>query len=311
MPSPKPQFFLIRPGLERFTTAGELIVQPGKIVPLVPMDLLPDWLEVVGVPRCLRPDQTAGMNNLGSFHAETETYRLKFIRPDEDTESQDATSDDTNESPVHSPSPSTASPQLPSRVESSAASNTTPKPAQRATQGLAASRHNPLNGNTAPAGRIASPPPAPAPRAAKNPAKASPSFCRHWCHHGTCKWGLACRFQHAMPSGLEGLATVGLTDFPDWWLAAVGVLPVPSGSHDAGAPKARKKRKQKKASTNISSIQGSRREGKPPASEYRGSPMLDSDSEMEGSTQTENPIQNQGELSQKLAAEADENLIEM
>ncbi|KAK7426400.1 hypothetical protein QQZ08_007155 [Neonectria magnoliae] len=326
MPSPKPQFFLIRPGLERFTTTGELIVQPGKIVPLVPIDLLPEWLEVVGVPRCLRPDQAVGMNNLGSIHAETETYRLKFIRPDEDTESQDAASDDTNES-GHSPSPSTASSQAPSRVESIAASNTRLKPAQRASQGLAASRHNPLNNtnsnanssntntntNTAPAQRIASPPsssPPPPTRAAKKAAKASPSFCRHWCHHGTCKWGPACRFQHAMPTDFAGLAAVGLADFPDWWLATVGVLPMPPGSRDTGAHKAAapKKRKQKKekgpAKTN--SIQGSHPEEKTtPVSEPRRPPMLDEDSEME------DPVQKLGELSRKLAIDPEECLIEM
>ncbi|KAK7417971.1 hypothetical protein QQX98_004273 [Neonectria punicea] len=335
MPSPKPQFFLIRPGLERFTTTGELIVQPGKIVPLVPIDLLPEWLEVVGVPRCLRPDQTVGMNNLGSIHAETETYRLKFIHPDEDTESQDAASDDTNESGAHSPSPSTASSQAPSRVESTAASNTRPRPVQRASpQGLAASRHNPLNNNAnanssntnsnntnsnntntapAPAQRIASPPsssPPPPTRAAKKAAKASPCFCRHWCHHGTCKWGLACRFQHAMPNDFEGLAAVGLADFPDWWLAAVGVLPMPPGSRDTGAHKAAapKKRKQKKekGSAKTNSIQGSRPEEKTtPVGEPRRPPVLDEDSEME------DPVQKLGELSQKLVIDPEECLIEM
>ncbi|KAK7719955.1 hypothetical protein SLS64_002136 [Diaporthe eres] len=44
------------------------------------------------------------------------------------------------------------------------------------------------------------------------------SICRHWCHHGTCKFGLKCRHQHRMPTTVEGLAEVGLKDFPTWYL---------------------------------------------------------------------------------------------
>ena len=47
------------------------------------------------------------------------------------------------------------------------------------------------------------------------------SFCRHWCQHGACKWGPACRYRHTMPTTAEGLAEVGLRDFPGRWTAAV------------------------------------------------------------------------------------------
>lgn len=43
-------------------------------------------------------------------------------------------------------------------------------------------------------------------------------YCRHWCHHGTCKWGWQCRYQHRMPRNSEGLREVGLKDFPTWYL---------------------------------------------------------------------------------------------
>lgn len=43
-------------------------------------------------------------------------------------------------------------------------------------------------------------------------------YCRHWCHHGTCKWGWECRYQHRMPSDPDGLREVGLRDFPTWYL---------------------------------------------------------------------------------------------
>lgn len=38
---------------------------------------------------------------------------------------------------------------------------------------------------------------------------------------------------------------VGLTDFPDWWLASTGVLSMPPGLHDKGTHKPSKKRKQR------------------------------------------------------------------
>lgn len=44
------------------------------------------------------------------------------------------------------------------------------------------------------------------------------AVCRHWCHHGTCKWGLQCRYVHRMPTTVEGLREVGLRDLPSWYL---------------------------------------------------------------------------------------------
>lgn len=54
-------------------------------------------------------------------------------------------------------------------------------------------------------------------------------FCRHWCHHGACKWGWECRYQHRMPMDKEGLREVGLRDFPTWYLLLMG-----SGSGGGG-----------------------------------------------------------------------------
>jgi hypothetical protein len=47
-------------------------------------------------------------------------------------------------------------------------------------------------------------------------------YCRHWCHHGSCKWGWECRYQHRMPTTFEGLREVGLKDFPTWYLLIMG-----------------------------------------------------------------------------------------
>ena len=42
-------------------------------------------------------------------------------------------------------------------------------------------------------------------------------LCRHWCHHGICKWGQQCRYKHIMPMTLSGLHEIGLIDWPAWY----------------------------------------------------------------------------------------------
>ncbi|KAK8042101.1 hypothetical protein PG993_006624 [Apiospora rasikravindrae] len=45
--------------------------------------------------------------------------------------------------------------------------------------------------------------------------------CRHWCHHGSCKYGPDCRYEHEMPRTHEKLREVGLADWPNWYKAAI------------------------------------------------------------------------------------------
>lgn len=65
-------------------------------------------------------------------------------------------------------------------------------------------------------------------------------YCRHWCHHGTCKWGWQCRYQHRMPRNQEGLREVGLKDFPTWYLLMMAGGGFPnmgaSQTHGLGVP---------------------------------------------------------------------------
>ena len=42
-------------------------------------------------------------------------------------------------------------------------------------------------------------------------------LCRHWCHHGICKWGQQCRYRHIMPMSTSGLQEVSLADWPVWF----------------------------------------------------------------------------------------------
>lgn len=75
------------------------------------------------------------------------------------------------------------------------------------------------------------------------------TFCRHWCHHGSCKWGLECRYQHRMPMTVEGLREVGLKDFPTWYLlmmsggsglpGLISMDAMPSGLGEAQPPPVR------------------------------------------------------------------------
>ncbi|KAI1412600.1 hypothetical protein F5Y13DRAFT_44682 [Hypoxylon sp. FL1857] len=60
-------------------------------------------------------------------------------------------------------------------------------------------------------------------------------YCRHWCHRGTCRWGTACRYAHAMPATHEGLREVGLAHHPAWWTAAMNIgLAYGSGGFGGG-----------------------------------------------------------------------------
>jgi hypothetical protein len=69
-------------------------------------------------------------------------------------------------------------------------------------------------------------------------ASATVSFCRHWCHHGTCKWGNMCRHTHSMPTTLEGMSEVGLKDFPAWWTGVMNLtlssIGVKTGTNNLG-----------------------------------------------------------------------------
>ncbi|KAJ2897882.1 hypothetical protein MKZ38_004341 [Zalerion maritima] len=56
-----------------------------------------------------------------------------------------------------------------------------------------------------------------------SPGSPTTSYCRHWCQHGTCKWGSYCRYTHNMPTTSSGLHEVGLAGFPAWWAAAMGI----------------------------------------------------------------------------------------
>ncbi|KAK0657278.1 hypothetical protein B0T16DRAFT_56590 [Cercophora newfieldiana] len=72
--APHPLFFLVRPGVTVQTPSGPIQKQPGSIVPLIAVDELPDWIDIVGAPRELTVQQTIGLSNLGSYAKGEDTY---------------------------------------------------------------------------------------------------------------------------------------------------------------------------------------------------------------------------------------------
>jgi len=112
------------------------------------------------------------------------------------------------------PSPH-ASPRAAASVPLLARTNSTPTTAAEADSGAPITPTLSAAGPVASAGTSSGPP---TPDLAPDGPRIA--YCRHWCHHGTCKWGYACRFSHRMPTTAEELNGVGLSGFPDWWNAA-------------------------------------------------------------------------------------------
>ncbi|KAK0731287.1 hypothetical protein B0H67DRAFT_639697 [Lasiosphaeris hirsuta] len=75
----QPRFFLARPSVTRQGPSGIIHDEPGPIVPLVPLDELPHWIEIVGVPRELTVEDTAGMLNLGTVAKSEAAYAVRIM----------------------------------------------------------------------------------------------------------------------------------------------------------------------------------------------------------------------------------------
>lgn len=88
----------------------------------------------------------------------------------------------------------------------------------RAVSRSSSSHEKPLRPHMTEATHDESRPTGPKRTTAKQDKQLATAFCRYWCHHGTCKWGLQCRYVHRMPTTVEGLRELGLKDFPTWYL---------------------------------------------------------------------------------------------
>lgn len=258
----RPHHFLVRPGLTKQTSTG-VVIEPGPIVPLIAIDQLPEWLEIVGLPRELKVEQTVGLSNLGTIVRGQGTYEVNIVHDDRGNDSPPYTVDTaaavagshgiTRAGAEHRDGGArTNGTANVSRDGSDDAVTKAAQPLHPAERMMAHKNPPPTSGTVpqtadrtaVPTSRSSSPSPsryltlpplAPykALKANKQASASAPTstppphgqglFCRHWCHHGTCKWGFLCRYRHAMPATVEGLAEVGLRDFPTWWTAAMGL----------------------------------------------------------------------------------------
>lgn len=277
---PRVHHFIVRPEQVKRHPTGLVVEQP--LVPLVPLDELPDWLQLVGVPRTLAPEQTTGLSNLGCFERQG-VHDVEIVIDNEsgsDTSAEDepqpataaAAADGGNSNagvgrksktqpglassrwadavndnglpgkPDAAPVPTQAAMHPADRMLGHMSPATSPAPGHTAQANQQTAIASPAASTTKPPTTqgITSPsppgtttsgakqqqqqqhtvPPPPTTSDAASSAKKR-TYCRHWVHHGTCKWGPYCRFAHAMPATAAGLADVGLREFPAWWTAAV------------------------------------------------------------------------------------------
>ncbi|OAA56561.1 zinc finger DNA-binding protein [Niveomyces insectorum RCEF 264] len=60
-------YYIVRPGRTTVLPSGGLAQAPGRLVPLIAVDQLPDWINIVGVPRVLQPAEAVGMVAIGGY----------------------------------------------------------------------------------------------------------------------------------------------------------------------------------------------------------------------------------------------------
>lgn len=145
-------------------------------------------------------------------HGETKSKSIEKTASEESLSTSTGTSSSTLPGPVEKPKP----PVHPAERMLSASRHNTANIAV-GTQTPNSCSERPLRPHMTEATRNEPRPAAPKDNTTKQD-KQPTSICRHWCHHGTCKFGLKCRHQHRMPTTVEGLAEVGLKDFPTWYL---------------------------------------------------------------------------------------------
>ncbi|ETS87952.1 hypothetical protein PFICI_01780 [Pestalotiopsis fici W106-1] len=88
-----PRYFLVRPDVTKHTASGTVTTK-GAMVPLIPIDQLPSWLEITGVPRELSPEHMKGLTNLGESTKDFDTYNVCVIYHDDDGDDDDDDDDD-------------------------------------------------------------------------------------------------------------------------------------------------------------------------------------------------------------------------
>lgn len=247
----KPSFFIIRPAVIQKSPDGTAVTYEKPIVPLIPADLIPEWVEIKGFPRRLSIGQTVGMTNLGSYAASDEVLRMRFINlQPAGVEGNAGFLDDHNDGCRGTVSP--AGPEHPqhpvqhfdseySREHEYRQHLDRPKRHGYHLEEDHHSHHGQLhyNGNpqqhSAPENTRESKkysitssrgletsrhnPEVVTQSASTTPVPGPTAYCKAWCQSGMCKYGISCDLKHEMPRTSKGLKNVGLDDLPLWWRA--------------------------------------------------------------------------------------------
>lgn len=214
------------------------------MVPLIPADLLPEWVEVEGYPRTLTPQETLGLTSVGSAGSSDQVLTVTLNK-----QSQTATPavqkpnifhrNGVNQGFRHDGGPPVLTPPLPgfgkfarrvsegvvldnSVVGDQVSVSSETMYTEKST--LATTEPDHLVRGDAEEVRPPMDEPANIP-VDKKEDKRRP--CAHWCKTGRCRFQ-KCRYKHEMPQTPAGLAGVGLTTLPRWWLAKT-VRELPAG----------------------------------------------------------------------------------
>ncbi|KAI9732465.1 MAG: hypothetical protein M1818_007503 [Claussenomyces sp. TS43310] len=188
-----PNYFLVRP-------------TSGNIVPLIPADELPAYVNLVGVSRAMEIEETVGMLNLGLVQSSGSGYALV----EKGGRCEDGEDVATDGVVVHVGEECSAKIKPPAPLP--AAKSSTARTSHAATPSTpitGASQQKPLNGN--------GPQQSPILESASMPAGAEQQVCRYWAMTSQCRWGNNCHYQHEMPLTAAGLTAAGLTDWPVWY----------------------------------------------------------------------------------------------
>ncbi|KAK3300089.1 uncharacterized protein B0H64DRAFT_437273 [Chaetomium fimeti] len=254
----QPRFFIVRPDTKHTAADGRTYTRPGPIVPLVAVDELPEWLDIPDAPRQLSVEQTVGLCNLGVASRSKYAYPVKIIHHATPAARQKAAVAKNAEAKPSNGATADAAARYSSPISASASheskGTTTPTPTPEdhpadhikahpndahtgARAGtITASEHNPqqphppqtqptpsaiINTSTTPTNSTTTTTTSSSTtNNPDTPSSARTEYCRHWCHYGTCKFGLRCRYLHAMPETAAELAAVGLRKIPAWWWVA-------------------------------------------------------------------------------------------
>ncbi|KAK3329303.1 hypothetical protein B0H66DRAFT_610095 [Apodospora peruviana] len=249
--SPWPQLFVVRPEVK--DPIDKTLLMPSTIVPLIPVDELPDWFEIVSVPRVLSIEQTGGMYNVGTAKKtgtyDVQTVNSKLPGPPSFSWARDAehsmpisseplpevldyedaiggagddtpSSDDSFITAVSRERPSTWKEcDTTTHLESTDENNL--KPLSSVTFFLHHPAHiieSVANAATIPVETgSGSPAGLPRPPTPSTTQKQKQPYCVRWCRTGNCIFGTACRHQHVVPQTVEELHKVGISQLPDWW----------------------------------------------------------------------------------------------